>query len=154
MIPEAFVPDERGVSTAVSYILAIGITVILVSGLVVGMNSMMGSHSDRAVDSELRVIGEGLGTEITSVDRIAMSASPDDKHVMRVEAPMFIAGEPYRIELEPGNSDHARLRLITTERQHTVFLDNRSEIQASSVHGGTIWIVTDGEKLSLEGERP
>ena len=155
MIDWTFLDDDRGVSTAVSYILAIGITVILVSGLVVGMNSMMGSQSDRALDSELRVIGEGLGSEITSVDRVAMNANEGDTHIMRIEAPMFVAGEPYRIELDPNEGEsHARLVLITSERQHTVFLNTRSEIAHSSVQGGTLWIATDGSELRLTEERP
>lgn len=150
---ERFAADRRGVSTTVSYILAIGITVVLVSGLLVGVNAMMGSQGDRALDSELRVIGEGIAVEVTSVDRLANGADTTDQLAMRIDAPMFIAGSSYRVELEQSGSG-PRIRVQTSERAHVVPLNNSSVIESSSVRGGTIWIVTDGERLWLQEERP
>lgn len=150
---ERFASDRRGVSTTVSYILAIGITVVLVSSLLVGVNAMMGGQSDRALDSELRVVGEGIAVEVTSVDRLADGADATDQLAMRIDAPTLIAGSPYRVELERTGSD-ARIRVQSSERAHIVPLDNHSVIEPSSVQGGTIWIVTDGERLWLQEERP
>lgn len=150
---ERLLADRRGVSTAVSYVLAIGITVVLVSGLLVGVNAMMGSQGDRAVDSELRTIGEGVAVDLTSVDRMAYEADSTDELIMRIDAPTLIAGESYRIILEETGSD-AQIRVQTAERSHVVPLENRSVVEPSSVPGGTMWIVTDGDRLWLQEDRP
>lgn len=153
----SFLGDDRGVSTTVSYTLAIGITVVLIAVLLVGMTVMTEGQQNRAVDSELRVIGDGLATELTIVDRLAVGNDAGDTIAMRVEAPDRAAGQDYRIHLLdedcPGDAESC-LRVETRDRAHLVALNNETTVQNRTITGGTVWIVVDGETLRIQEERP
>lgn len=154
--PGAFRRDRRGVSTTISYVLAIGITVVLVAVLLVGMTAMMDGQRDRAVDSELRVVGEGIATELTTVDRIAVGAAADDTLAMRVEAPDRLAGQSYRVGLtvDDCTTADACVRIRTSDRSLLVALNNRTEVRSAELAGGTLWIVAEGESVTIQDDPP
>lgn len=61
--------DDRAVSIAVTHVLALGITAVLVSGLLLGAGTMLDSERERSTDDSLETIGERLAGEVASVDR-------------------------------------------------------------------------------------
>ncbi|RLM31390.1 hypothetical protein DVK01_21550, partial [Haloarcula sp. Atlit-120R] len=61
----------RGVSTALSYVLTLTITVVLVSGLMVAAGGFVSDEHARVTETELDVMGNRLAAGIESVDRVA-----------------------------------------------------------------------------------
>lgn len=152
MIAGRLVNDRRGVSTAVSYTLAIGITVVLVSGLVFTLGGLLDGQNDRATDAELRSVAEGVATEIDKMDRLAARTGSDGTYATRVDGPGLLAGSSYTVSVDESCADGRCLVVDTGTRSHSVPLATSSA--SGSVPGGTIWIVASGESIELTTERP
>ncbi|MFP4590708.1 MAG: hypothetical protein ACLFMX_01405 [Halobacteriales archaeon] len=151
MTVDRFTDDRRGVSTTISFILATGITVILVAGLLLSFGAMMDGQENRAIDSELSTVAEGLAVDVERAAHQADRLEGDDSMAMRIEAPQRIAGAFYTIEVD-GSTD--QLTVYTDERTRSVELANASAVGSSSVAGGTIWIVADGSTVTLQEDPP
>lgn len=148
---DRFVADERAVSSTIAYVLAIGVTVVLIGGLLMSMGGLMDSQRDRAVDSELRIVGEGIAVDIVKVDRVG---GDDVSRAMRIDAGTRVAGVPYTIELSddcPEVDQATCLHIETAHRGHTVGVSLEHDVEPATVHGGTMWIVVDDGRITLEG---
>lgn len=147
--------DTRGVSTAVGYTLAIGITIVLVSGLMFTMSGLLDGQTDRATDVELETVAEGIATEVIKLDR-----GTDDDTVTaatRVDGPTDIVASVYTVSLaadcEGTAADTACLRVEADDRTRTVALEDVA-VEDSSVTTSTIWLVVDDGTISLAEDRP
>ncbi|WP_247731680.1 DUF7266 family protein [Halovivax limisalsi] len=151
--------DERAVSIAVTHVLTIGITTILISGLLLGAGSMLENQREEATKSSLETIGERLASEITDVDRIASDGA--DNVTVRTDHQRFVTGSQYTVELiETGCA--SEYPLIDTEQ--CIGLTSNSEGVSvgvplttnqsigGSVTGGAIIIEWDGGDITLEEE--
>lgn len=142
--------DDRGVSVAVTHILAIGITVVLIGVLFVGMGSLVDTQTDRSAESSLETIGERLAGEIASVDRQGGTVT--------AEHPARVSQMSYQVELlenchqdehEPPLIDEDTelpcLRLTASGADAEVFVPftAESDLEESSVRGGTIDVIYD-----------
>lgn len=96
--------DDRAVSIAVTHILTIGITTILITGLLVAGSGLLEGEKSDATRSELRTIGNRLGAELSSAYYTAKE-SDDATVTVRVSHPEFVAGDSYNIELRTSCSD-------------------------------------------------
>lgn len=151
-----FSTDDRGVSTAVTHVLTIGITTILISGLFVSTTTMLESQKDRAAYQEMETIGERLGAEITAVDQAA-NRSPNGTTSVTASHPDTIAGGSYRIELgscETWSRDTClKLSASQTSEDVEVPFKNVTDVESASVTGGDVRITynRDGdEEITLE----
>lgn len=90
--------DDRGVSIAVSHIMTIAITAILISGLMFGAGSLLEGEKDRSAGQSLETIGERLSGEIASVDRLA--GNETENLTVTVDHPRTVSGSQYTIDLE------------------------------------------------------
>lgn len=62
--------DDRAVSVAVTHVLTIGITTILISGLLLGAGSVLDQQREATTEGELRAIGDRIATDmVTAADR-------------------------------------------------------------------------------------
>lgn len=155
MISTPFLRDRRGVSTAVAFTLAIGISIILIAGLLVSMGALLESQETRAIDSELATVGEGLAVDIEEVARMSDQVDRgDDVLAMRIEAPDTIAGIPYSVRIRKPTVDDVQLEIVTRDRSYTVDLVGAEVVEPGSIPGGTIWIVADTEGVHLQKEAP
>lgn len=94
----SFSAEERGVSTALGYSLTLGITAVLISGLLIAGGTLVSDQRDRIADEELSVTVEQLASGLNDADRLAQST---DGGVMQVQIwlPERIAGGAYTLEL-------------------------------------------------------
>lgn len=152
MTTDRFLADRRGVSTTVSFVLATGITVVLVAGLLVSMSAVMEGQEARAVDNELATVAEGIAVDVEEVTRLSETLEAGDSLAMRIEAPNRIAGQPYTVTID--TSGDPTLVVETRDRSREVELVGPDVVQSGSVTGGTIWIVADDEGVEIRGERP
>ncbi len=148
-----FRDDERGVASTVSYTLAIGITIVLVAGLVFSMGGLFEDQRERAIDAELRTITEGIATELVATDRAADRVG-EGMIATRIDGPALLAGQGYSVSVDDcDDSDQTCIEITTVSASHTVAVNLTTSASGTS-SGGTMWIVvTDGE-LTLAEERP
>ncbi len=101
------VADDRGVSTAVTHVLAIGITTILISGLLVASASLLTGQQDSAGRTQLQEIGNRISEQVyaasATVDESSSAATPQSVTV-RVDQPSRVSGYSYSVSLEDGSS--------------------------------------------------
>ena len=98
--------DERAVSIAVTHVLTIGMTTILISGLLIGAAGMLNDQQDRAGQNELQAIGDRTAGEIvTAVDR--GNRTDGSVNVSSRQPSDSVAGS-YSVQLT--NASHCRVR--------------------------------------------
>lgn len=147
--------DDRAVSTTVGYTMAIGVTIVLVSGLLVSVGGLVDDGTDRAIEAELETVAEGIATELATLETVADRDSPTTVGT-RIDAPVTIVGESYQIALETdcaSVSAPACLRVSTGGRAHFIGLSLES-VDSTTVDGGTIWLVATDGTVALAEVRP
>ncbi|WP_306057607.1 DUF7266 family protein [Natronococcus wangiae] len=152
---ERFATDERAVSISVTHVLTIGITTVLIAMLLIAGSSALEAQTDRSVESSLETVGERLANEIDNADRIA-----DDADEVRITAehPRTVSNTGYTVELHNScdapliDDETACLELTAQDVDVVVYVPvaTEAELEDSSVSGGTIEIVADGDKIELE----
>lgn len=169
MIPNTRSRDDRGVSIAVTHVLTIGITTILIAGLLVGGSGLLETEKDRATKTELRTIGNRMASEMSSAYYSHDDVSGGSVAV-QVSHPEYVAGNNYNVELkESGCSGPAVsidpclvLDTPTGNDEVVIPIDPEIELQAASarVNGGSFYVVvedTDGDgdvELTIQRGRP
>lgn len=94
--------DDRGVSTAVTHVLAIGITTILITGLLVGASGLLADQRQNAARNELRTIGNRLANQVAKADEMvagSSSAAGNERVEFEVEQPAQVSGDSYSVSL-------------------------------------------------------
>ena len=89
--------DDRAVSSALGYVLSLGITAILVSGLLLAGGNFVEGERTRVTATELDVVGQRLSSQLTSADRAAMTLEPGGTLVVEAGLPERVAGTGYTI---------------------------------------------------------
>jgi hypothetical protein len=171
MIPRTLQSDDRAVSIAVTHVLTIGITTILIAGLLVGASGLLETEKDRATHDELRTIGNRMASEMSSA-YYSSGGGTDDQVVVRVSHPEYVAGNNYKVRIEeegdcsapavPDGSDAQCLVLSTPTGNNEVVIpiDPRIELQTPlpEVNGGSFYIVVEEsggtKELTLQDDRP
>ena len=152
--------DQRAVSIAVTHVLAIGITAVLMSGLLLGAGNMLDTQHEQSTESSLETIGERLASEIAGVDRTL-----DEEEVVRVETShhRFAGGSQYTVTLHDDCPSHidGEHTLVETEQclqlsSHGENVDvvipivTENDLNNASVQGGPIVIEGDKDEITIE----
>jgi hypothetical protein len=92
--------DERGVTVALNYVLVLGISATLVSGLLLAGGTFVEDQRERVIESELTVIGNHIASNIEQVDRMAnASGSEPDTAYVNQTFQTEVTGSSYTVEL-------------------------------------------------------
>jgi len=155
---------DRGVSIAVTHVLTIGITTILISGLLIAAGGLLEAQQDRSAEQSLETIGERLSGELSSVERLA--ADDGDSTVnLTVSHPSQVASEGYTVTLHeacddaPLIDDETSCLGLESDSGTTVFVpvtvDVDEDNDGTSTSGGSILIVYDEDDgiILEEGSR-
>ena len=156
---------DRAVSITVNYVLVLGITAVLISGLLVGAGGYVQDQRENVVREELSVVAEQLAAGIDDADRLARAhdrSVVDDSRTVRigVDLPTRVAGESYRIEVRtvstPGEQPARHgltLRSSSTRVSVTLSISTVVGMKNGSVGGGQVIVRLDtgGPTLVLEG---
>lgn len=92
--------DEQAVISPVSNVLTIGITTVLILGLIIGATGLLDDQQQRTARSELRTVGESLAVELERVAVLAQRGGSPDVTTQHVGS---IAGSQYRVKLLHGS---------------------------------------------------
>ena len=143
--------DGRAVSTTLSYVLALAIATILITGLIIAGGSYVDTQREQVIRDELTVVGQQLAADVERADRLVRAGDPDEPMTVTVNRTFSnrVTGTSYRLALEPGNGT---LLLNTTRPEVTVRigLATRTDLSSSAVRGGEVQIRYDGADDQLE----
>lgn len=103
--------DERSVATALSHVLSIAITTLLILALVASATGFLDTHKQRAASDELRTIGNRLAGELASADGVGRNGQ---NVTVTTRYPDTVAGSTYSVALRNGTSACGALSNSTT----------------------------------------
>lgn len=155
---------DRAVSITVNYVIVLGITAVLISGLLVGAGGYVQEQRESVVREELSVVAEQVAAGIDDADRLARADGGyvlDGSRSVRVgvDLPDRVAGESYRIEVtelsKPPNQPvrhELTLRSSSTRVSVTITISTLVDLQEKSVGPGrmTVRLDTGGPTLVLD----
>lgn len=143
--------NERAVSTALSYVLALGITTLLATGLILAGGEFVTDQRERAIQTELQIVGEQLASDIERLDRVvAASPSRIDEGQIRRDIPDRIAGQPYVVELTSGPDPALELRTKNRDMSIIVPIHSSTAIGPSVTVGGSVVVRYDDGDDEIE----
>ncbi|AXG09959.1 DUF7266 family protein [Haloplanus rubicundus] len=146
--------DRRATSTALGYVLSLGIAAVLVSGLLVAGGGLMEDQRDQSARIELQVIGQTVADDLASAGRLSDCDSCDVR--LRIDVPSRVASESYLIDVVEvdGTAPSYRYRLaLTTGRSNVainVTVRTSVPVVETSVTGGTMIAEYDPAAGTLE----
>jgi hypothetical protein len=138
---------DRAVSTALGYVLTLGITTILISGLLIAAGGAVEDRRDVTTRTSLEVAGERLAANLMSADRLAETSGARAVSVA-ADIPARVAGTGYEVSTDPGNST---LVLAADGPDVTVRVryETTTPVAAVSVRGGDLRVVLSGGRLEV-----
>lgn len=151
------VTDDRGVSPVFAYVLTLGITTLLIAGLLVAASGYVEGQRESVGENELRVIGQQISADISAVDRLSRTEGAANASVSR-DVPRNVVGSTYTVHVrDDGNGPTAPyLELSMSDPDVTVqvgvVLAPGSSIVESSVGGGSIVVEYDGGALEVRND--
>jgi hypothetical protein len=95
---------SRGVSTTLGYVLNLGVAAILVTTLMLSAGTLVEDQRERAVRTELDVVGERVAADLSSADRLARASDGGSVRYV-VEVPARVAGTTYDVEINESGND-------------------------------------------------
>jgi hypothetical protein len=141
--------DERAVSVAVTHVLAIGITTILIVSLMTAAGGMAENEQDRSARQQLKMIGSSMANQIEQADKLGRRGA---NVTVRKEFEETISGKYYSVDLETGNDCNAAtidtnaclvLNLTSSSVSTTVGVSNQSPVTFRDQGSGTVKIVAE-----------
>ena len=144
---------ERGVSPVFGYVLTLGISTLLMSGLLIAAGGFVDTQREQTTESELQVIGQQVSADIAAADRLHRTDGATDV-VIRRELPDSVVGSQYTVFVrsdDEGPTDvYLRLRTVRPEVTAEVGVTNETNVAESAAGGGEIEIrVTDAGNLEV-----
>lgn len=134
--------SARGVSTILGYTLNLAVATILVTGLLASAGGYVGGQQERAIRTELDVIGSRVAGDIGAADRLVRSGS-DTTVELEVSTPSRSTGSPYTIDINTTGSNTITLSTRDPAVSVTVPFRSDTPVEAESVSGGTFYIRYD-----------
>lgn len=141
--------DTRAVSPAVTQALTIGITTLLVTGLLLSGGAFLESEQENIARQGLIDIGAGISSDIVRLDQFE-PASGSQSIAFTSTYPDRVAGEGYRVHLTPGTSESTiYINSTTSDLSTQVRFRNTTAVCERRVTGGTIAVAYDGTEQCL-----
>jgi hypothetical protein len=130
---------DRAVSTAVGYVLTLGITTVLVSGLLLAAGGAVDDRREETTRNTLEVVGQRLAANLMSADRLAATDGARTVSVT-VDLPERIAGSEYSVRVN-GSSSTLVLDADRTDATRRVSFVASTPVASTTVRGGRLRIV-------------
>ncbi|WP_255196615.1 DUF7266 family protein [Halorarius litoreus] len=137
--------DNRGVSAVLAYTLTLGITSLLVIGLLVATGGFASDQRHETVHDELEVLGQQLAADLSAADRLVRNGGQSVS--VRRSLPNEATGIPYTIEVVGGTP--TVIRLSTSDPNVVVEVQVRTQtpVSSSSVSSGDVIFVESSGNL-------
>lgn len=143
--------DDRGAATALSHVLVIGITAVLLSGLLVGLSTFVDGQQEASTHEQLETIGSRVADQLARVDSLGARGNAS----LRAEFPDRVNQNRYIMEVVPPDDCdgtfvpdeiQACLELEAPDAGVTVYvpLDNRTAVSVSDPDSGSVRLASAG----------
>ena len=142
----------RGVSPVFGYVLTLGISTLLVSGLIIAAGGFVDNQRELTSRSELRVIGQQVSGDIAAADRLVRSGGGTRTNITR-QIPERTVGSQYTVAVRTGGGPtpaYLELRAVRPEVTVEVGIANETVVAGSEVGGGEIVVRYDRSAGHLE----
>lgn len=148
---------DRAVSTTFGYVLALSVTTLLVTGLLFAAGGVVGDQRERAIRTELQVVGQQIAADVQAGDRLVGAGVTG--FTVRRDLPDEVAGSTYTVAVvvdDPtGYSPPPRetyVRLTSSRLDVTVEVDVvlQSDVEEASFEGGELVVTYDTGTSALE----
>lgn len=156
--------DDRAVSIAVTHVLTIAVTTLIIGGLMMGTGYLLENEKEKSAEDSLETIGERLSSQLSSVDR---ATADGGEATIWADHPQTVAGSGYTIELlddgVAGEKECSDQPLLSDEIDQCLILTYHggdvevavpvtvTDVEESSTQGGTIEIYGDDGTVRLGG---
>ncbi|MCY4730169.1 hypothetical protein KY092_06325 [Natronomonas gomsonensis] len=145
--------DDRAVSPVFSYVLTLGITTILIVGLLVAATGYVDDQRRQTTENQLQVIGQQLSADIAAADRLARTDGAEDVAIRR-DLPDRIVGSSYSINVKSdGNGPTEYYLELSTARPDvtvTVGIASVTDLVTTGIGGGEVVVRYDAAADELE----
>lgn len=146
--------NNRGVSAVLGYVLTLAIVTLLISGLFFAAGNFVENEHDRAVRSELEVVGNRVAADIAAVDRLALAAGPNGEAELLTDLPPLVAGKSYNIAISPVPGTNTVYFINLTAHDLDVEVEVRvksnTPVVERTVSGGNIRVVFNGTHVEVK----
>ena len=143
---------ERAISPVFGYVLTLGISTLLVSGLLIAATGFVDTQRELTTESELQVVGQQVSADIAAADRLHRTDGATDVVIER-DLPESVVGSQYTVFVRSdGNGPTDTYLRLTTVRPNVtveVGVANETNVADSAVGGGEIEISYDGSALEV-----
>lgn len=149
------VTDLRGVSPVFAYVLTLGITTLLIAGLLIAASGYVEGQREAVGENELKVVGQQISADIAATDRLSRTEGASNASVER-DVPRTVVGSTYTVHVRTDGDGPTNpyLELTMSDPDVSVHvgltLAPGSDLVESSVGGGTIVVVYDDTTGELE----
>lgn len=139
------IQTDRGTSTPLGYALTLGITTLLVTGLLIAAGGFVGDQRERSIRGEMQVLGQQMASDIAAGDRFVQSSSSD--FAISRSVPNRVVGTSYTIQVKKDGSGQPYLQLTSLEPEVTVTVDLalQTSIKTTMFSGGRIIVEYDDD---------
>jgi hypothetical protein len=146
--------DTRAVSPAVTQALTIGISTILITGLLLGGSSFVDTKRENTVRQGLQDIGAGVASDLVRLDQFETSTAAGSISFTS-RYPDRIGGENYLIRLLPG-PDRTSIYINSTSSDlgTVIRFENETNVCGGRTAGGEIAVVYDASTQCLAVRDP
>lgn len=149
------VVDDRALSHMVSYVLLLGVAIILVAGLSMAGSDLLTGQHEQTVQAELNVVGERVAADIATADRLTQTAGDQNRVRVTSDAPRTVSGGTYHLTV----TNHGSVTTLTLESRDTgvtteVNVTTATPVEDAELAGGTNVIEYDdgNDRLVIERE--
>lgn len=130
---------SRGVTPTLTYVLAIGISTLLISGLLIGTTGFVEDERRSVVREELEIVGDRLAAEAVALDDLDGANA-----TKRTEVPAQVADTPYYVDVVSCPAGNACLELTSADPETaatvTAPVNNESAIRVDRAGPRTVRI--------------
>lgn len=143
--------DDRAVTPALTHALTIGISAILITGLLVGAGGLLDSQRTYVVENGLENVGGAVTSELVRMDQFDTDGVDADV-TFTTSHPTTVGGKTYDVGLEPGSPQSTLSLEATDESELTVrySFENETDVCESAVDGGEITVAYDHSEPCIE----
>jgi len=149
------VGHDRGVSPVFAYVLTLGISTLLISGLLIAAGGFVDTQREATSRSELRVIGQQVSADIAAADRLQRTDGATEVSISRT-LPERVVGSQYSLSVRTDANGPTELYLELTTVQPSVTVDvgvtNETDVRASTISGGEMVVEYDSGNLEVKNE--
>ena len=135
---------DRGVSPVVAYVLTLGISSLLIAGLVIAAGGYVETQREATSRSELRVLGQQVSADIAAADRLTRTEGATEVSISRT-LPERVVGSQYSLSVRTDpNGPYLELTTVRPDVTVEVGVATETAVGETRIGGGEMVVEYDG----------